>query len=645
MIRADLLALTPEALARLANVGLVKRAQKEIEAGVLPMLAEEADGTVVASARDGASTRLPRGVALQNAPCTCGASQVCRHRIAAVLAYQKANPAPAATHDPSWDPGSLGDAALLQCCGPGLVKRAETMIARGIVVTTRGGSRTAQGQVIAPSAMLPTATVQFLVPDDVAYAKCDCSKGQGCEHIIVAVRAFRAGPAGGVYTLHTGAATATASGSSPGAVILEALDHVAQYGLVAPGSQAKLEHARGAAERDAWWWIVDGIESLERLADAYQRQSTRFRIEALAREVGELTARLRASASAVSPLPAAWLLGSDQVGETAMEQVRLLALGVRLDADGERRMARLYFADPDTATVLVLDKIWPAEARFGAELGQLFASSRMSVADLARGELVTRAARRRANGSLDLGAARGMKSSLLPSSGNWMQLPEPLLVRDLEAHAARRRALPPPCLCPRGLGASIAVVEIARVIDVDDVGEGQSVTGLVEDAAGNRLVLHTEHRQVSPGAVEATAAALRSTPRYVAGELVRTADGWRMDPLALLTTQLVVVDLHRPRGAAKIVRPESEAVVAAAPDAADQLAAATQDYVGRTLLKGLRTTAPIAARLAKEAERLFAYKLAALFTRAANGATAAVLDLTVLHQIEIEFYAHVTRSG
>jgi len=635
--RADLLALTPEALVRLANVGLVKRAQKEIEAGVVPTLVDEPDGTVVASARDGASTRLPRGVALQNAPCTCGASQVCRHRIAAVLAYQKAHAASEAAHDPAWDPGSISDAALLQCCGPGLVKRAATMIDRGIVVTTRPGSRTGHGQVIAPTAVLPTATVQFLVPGDVAYAKCDCSKGQGCEHVVVAVHAFRAGPAGGVFTLHTGdVVSAPAGAASPRAVILDALDHVAQYGLVAPGSQAKIEHARGAAERDAWWWIVDGLESLERLADAYQRQSTRFRIETLAREVGELTARLRAATFADSPLPAAWLLGSDQVGETAMEQVRLLALGVRLDADGDRRMARLYFADPDTATVLVLDKTWPAETRFGADLGQLFASSRMSVADLARGELVTRAARRRANGTLDLGAARGMKSSLLPSSGNWMQLPEPLLVRDLAAHAARHRALPPSCLCPRGLGANVAVVEIARVVDVDLVGDGQSVTGVVEDPAGNRLILHIEYRQVSPGAVEATAAALRAAPRHVAGELVRTGDGWRMDPLALLTTQLVVVDLHRPRaGLATTIAPVEEALdVAAAPDAADQLVASTRDYVGRTLLKGVRATAPIAARLAQEAERLFAHNLAAVFTRAANGATPAVLDLAVLHQLD-----------
>ena len=94
MNRPDLLALSPEALVRLANVGLVKRAQKEAASGVLPSLVEEPDGTVVAAARDGATTRLARGVALQQTTCTCGSTQVCRHRIAAVLAYQHQHPLP-----------------------------------------------------------------------------------------------------------------------------------------------------------------------------------------------------------------------------------------------------------------------------------------------------------------------------------------------------------------------------------------------------------------------------------------------------------------------------------------------------------------------------------------------------------------------
>lgn len=637
MSRPDLLALTPEALVRLANVGLVKRAQKEVAAGVVPALVEEPDGTVVASARDGASTRLARGVALQQTACTCGAAQVCRHRIAAVLAYQQMHAAstPEAAPDPAWDPGTLDDDAVLRCCGAQLVARAEAMLARGLVVTTRPGGRGADGQPIAPSAVLPTATVQFLVPHDVAYAKCDCAKGQACEHVVLAVRAFRAGPGGGVFTLGPGAATAAPSGPTPThAAVTDALDHLVQYGVAAPGSHAKLGHARAAAERDGWWWIVDGLESVERLAEAYQRQSARFRLPVLAREVGELAARVRGSLAPDAPLPARYLLGSDHAGETAMEQVRLLSLGARLDADDDRRMVRLYFADPDTATVLVLDKTWPNETRNGPELGALFASSRMSIADLARGELVTRAARRRANGALDLGAARGMKSSLLPSTGSWTRLPEPLLVRDLAAHAERLRALPPSCLCPRGLGAAVAVVQLGAVRDIDVTGDGQAVTAVTDDAAGNRLALHTHYRQVSPGAVDATADALHAGATHVAGELRRTHDGWSMEPLALMTDHLVVVDLARP-GSRHAPEPDDDAPdEAPSPSAGDRLAAAIQDYVGRTLLKGARATAPTATRLAREADELAAHELARLCTRASAGAATAILDLAVLHQLD-----------
>lgn len=374
-MRADLLALTVEALTRLANVGLVKRAQKEIEAGTLPTIVEDADGTVVASARDGASTRLGRGVALQNTACSCGASQVCRHRIAAVLAYQ-AGAAPStatatatdgestcgavAPADPRWDPGTLTDAALLQSCGAQLIARAVAAMSHGLVVTTVPGSIGAEGAASVPTVMLPTATVQFLVPYDVAYAKCDCTKGQACEHVALAVYAFRAGSGGGVHTLGGAPAghVSMTVDSATVTIVYEALQYLAAYGLVAPGTHPKLSAARGAAQRQGWLWIADGLEALERLADAYARQSASFHLGTLAREVGEVVARLRAATAPAPVLPAPWLLGSDQAVETAMEPVRLISLGARLDADDDRRMVRMYFADPDTATVLVLEKAW-----------------------------------------------------------------------------------------------------------------------------------------------------------------------------------------------------------------------------------------------------------------------------------------------
>ena len=89
MIRADLLALTPDKLAALSNRGLVKRAQKMLEEGQGPTLETLADGTVVA--RDGpVETTLPPGVPIEDARCTCNSLTICRHRIAAVLAYASA---------------------------------------------------------------------------------------------------------------------------------------------------------------------------------------------------------------------------------------------------------------------------------------------------------------------------------------------------------------------------------------------------------------------------------------------------------------------------------------------------------------------------------------------------------------------------
>ena len=96
-MRADLLALTTDALATLANRGLVKRATKELDAAA-PWLATAADGTLTGTVgRRGHHHAAGRRRARRGA-CTCGASGVCRHVLVVVLAYQRsaaASPAPA----------------------------------------------------------------------------------------------------------------------------------------------------------------------------------------------------------------------------------------------------------------------------------------------------------------------------------------------------------------------------------------------------------------------------------------------------------------------------------------------------------------------------------------------------------------------
>jgi hypothetical protein len=139
MSRPDLLALTPEALVRLANAGLVKRAQKEVDGGAVSDVHELADGTVVATSRDGATTRLPPKVTLQAAPCTCGASTVCRHRLAAVLAYQRHVRRRPSVPAAPWDPGEFTDAEVAATCGAG-VAIADRLAAAGADRHRRAGT-------------------------------------------------------------------------------------------------------------------------------------------------------------------------------------------------------------------------------------------------------------------------------------------------------------------------------------------------------------------------------------------------------------------------------------------------------------------------------------------------------------------------
>ena len=72
--RADLLALTPDTLAALANRGLVKRAAKELESSAGPEVDRAADGTVSGRHPDGTLTELPPGLGLDAARCSCGAA-------------------------------------------------------------------------------------------------------------------------------------------------------------------------------------------------------------------------------------------------------------------------------------------------------------------------------------------------------------------------------------------------------------------------------------------------------------------------------------------------------------------------------------------------------------------------------------------
>lgn len=629
-MRADLLGLSEAALTKLSNVGLVKRATKEV-AATPPRIEVREDGGVVCVFADGAVTQLLVGTPLKLSPCTCGASTVCRHRVAAVLAYQAHLGTRELASAARWNPGEIDDDTLRKCCGVATVRRAEALRNTGMVVELVCGSPEQP-----PTARLPNATVAFLVADDVTFAKCDCQRGGQCEHVVVAVWAFRKAVHGGVVAFASIAQAWSAQDQLAAQTLAIVLCQLAEFGVASGATLEGLALARSQCAAARWLWPALGVAEVEMLGEKYNKQSASFSLETLRWEVAQLVARLGVARAAPprSPLPVSWVLGTDTEADTAMAQVRLVALGARTFADGEARTVRLYFVDPDTATVLVLDKHWDHESRVGEKLGQLFASSKLSVASLAQGELVTRAAKRKANGALDLATARGMQTSLLPSDAGWRMVPAPVRVTDLAQRKLALAQAAPPMLSPRAIASGFAVVEIGTVGSIEASPDGQHVVAYLQDRAGNDFVAELWYRSVAPGAVTALCGALGKGPYGIAGEL-RMRDGvWHMEPVSVFVDRVIALDLQPATHAAppepRTYAPPQEPK--AAPDAFVAFRAGLDEFIGRTLLRGLRNTAAAAAPLATTATLFGLGAVADRLKRCHSGHADALLELALLCQ-------------
>ncbi|WP_433826119.1 hypothetical protein ACQP2E_29000 [Actinoplanes sp. CA-015351] len=315
-VREDLLALDPDALAALANRGLVKRAAREVEREA-PELSAGEGSTVVAEFADGMRTELPAG-GLEQGSCSCGATAVCRHVIALILAYQATagaarSPAGAAP-DPAgaapgsavrgWSPGEFGDEEVVSRIGARLVAAARRAERAGYSARVRRGT--------VPVVELPSATVRFLVPGDLGYVHTDARAGVRDDVIALAVWAFRVAD-----ELHPGEpeCLVDVGGADPGPAgpgtglepVLEFAAEVLRHGAVHAGEglAASVAGHLGRLERAGFRWPLDATAELADQLAGYRERSARYAPEQLADLIAELFARHRAveaaRASAAQP--------------------------------------------------------------------------------------------------------------------------------------------------------------------------------------------------------------------------------------------------------------------------------------------------------------------------------------------------------
>lgn len=548
-MRADVLALTADSLAALTNRGLVKRAAREAGAAP-PGVAEDADGTLRGSFADGAAPALPVG-GLERASCTCGAVGVCRHVLGLILAYQAEHEKAAEqggseqrAADVGWSPGEISDERL-----------AERIGARMMAAARRARRAGYHARVYRPGAADPvarvdlgSATVRFLVPDDLGFVHTDAVAGTRDDVIALAVWAFRAAdleaPGQADVQVDVGAAQRGAEPREGPAIAAGLADEVLLGGAVhlGAGIAGRVAEVSRRLDRDGLRWPLLAVGELAEQLEAYRDRGSGYSPERLAELVGELHARARAVRGDAT---GARVLGTEEAAETPLRRARLDGLGCRVTAAGsavsgdERRVAEVYLAHADSATVLVLRRAWDGDEP-GARLGRRRIAG-SSVGALAAGTLVTESAVRSASRTVRLTTSRVAKATVTASRGAWDRLPGGLLVRDLGALAAQLDRLPPRVVRPRVEAELVRVLEVAEVHAVAYAPGAQRLRAVLADRHGNLATLTAPHTAAAPGRLDAVAAALAAAPRYVSGVVRRAGGGIEIDPLAIVAGDTVVV--------------------------------------------------------------------------------------------------------
>ncbi|WP_420213280.1 SWIM zinc finger family protein [Burkholderia aenigmatica] len=488
--------------------------------------------------------------------------------------------------DRAWSPADFDDAALAASFAPSVLEQAARLAVARPVVAVQPWSD-AQSS---PIARLPMCTVRFFSRRSLAHARCDCRQGSGCAHVVVAVWAFRqAGtPADGatetIVEVRPPAGNEAESDDdrSPlrddaARALIADLDGLVHALWLDGSSQppialaARVESLRGRLRERGWQWVDDALDEAWQLVLAQHARSSRFEPLRLVRVLAELWARLRAARGAATQpdsatVPARQMLGIGVKGEVELDHLRLVSLGVELWADEAEEGASVLFADPDTQTVMVLTRNWPraADIAAGGRAPDL-AGRRVAgfpLRQIAAGQVVTKTAKRRANGAVDIAAGVRQTGVLPLSPKSWDDLAAPIRQPGIAALVAHLRDALPDFVRPRqaangaaaGAAGSLHVVAfepmVVRSVHWDAAAQvlharlahGEAATTGVD--GDDVLHLALPHRAVAPGAVDALARALAGEwggLRALAGTVRLHAGTAVMRPLAVLTAQRAVV--------------------------------------------------------------------------------------------------------
>jgi len=525
MPRPDLLALTPDDLAALANRGLVKRAQRDVESADLTAHWDETeDGTIRAVWSDRATCVLPGGKTLRDAKCDCAAFELCRHILRTVLAWQLRQSATASAAgskppDP-WDPGRITDAIIESQAAKTVRDRAATLWRQGVLAELLRSSK--------PSARFhcPGHTVRFPVPDDLRYAQCSCADPAPCVHSVLAVRAFRLlapeAPSGIVSEGPLDLPVPEGPVAAAQSCIRDLLGD--GFASVNAAWRDRVRRVAGECANASLTWPAQILEELAEDLDRYTAHDAAFTPLQAANRAGELLLRLDAIAAGCAPVPQAFIRGMKADRDSELGAARFIGLGGSVLEARTSTSVTLFLQDCDNGHIVTLNREFSKEQESGDarkpfhQLARATAVKDASLALLASGQLLTQGGRRTASGRLMIGRSRAVVN---PQNYAWEQLKAPVLVEDFAELADRLRLLPPASFRPRRAAGDFHVCPLGAVERALFNPSTNCVESLLRDRSGN--LSHLSHPWALRGraGAEELLSALGSgaKPLFVAGHM------------------------------------------------------------------------------------------------------------------------------
>jgi hypothetical protein len=496
-MREDFRRLTPEALAALANWGLVKRAQRE----PFPQLTEGVDG-LTAVFPDGTECFFASTQPAALGRCSCGAAGWCRHRIGAILACADAD-----NSDSAEEFVAIDLAQVEKLLGRLLWNKALAQKKRGLTL-----------EVLGPpwQVRLPGCTVRFLLGAEAGYCKCDCELNGACEHWALAAWAVneRAGQPG-TLVWH-GQARQTGLRQTR-----EWLEELLQVGVLGSSALWQVWRGRVNAEIAGCSWLRVLVEEIEELSLAHAQAATHYSPSSWLFCLLSLVLRLSDGS--------AHLLGREVVWEQELEHSRLSCLGCRKHSQG----VQIYWAD---AVGQVLVQRLQAGVESTPALGRL--------SEVARSQVVSRGLVRRADGSLRFRRERS-RHSLTRLGLDWRDLPPALVWPGRESWAQQWNERPTRLLQPPVLGKNLWVVPLSWASEGNYDPGAQQLLAVVGDQHGGQLQIRRTHQKECPGALDALAWALAQSA-WLTGFVSLEGASPVLEPISLVTgEEVIVLDLHQ----------------------------------------------------------------------------------------------------